>query len=379
MKDNYLSITPVENYKVPEMPVYGDENPALLKKLPSRWRKSAKVLASLGLIGTLALSGCASANGTVYPYPPARPYNSIVHNLGLAQGSYSGYSESNLLVRLHSGGGGGSVYVVHLTEQEAFGVIRERLESAGLVFGDTVPDYTVSNFFIRDRDELGLKLYDAEKGVAITHVSWLGPNTIWNPHVSQLAVWVADSFAQYESDIAIGVFYNPGRVVPHGHLLSRPSRRNVSAARPIIRRQLINQADVFIARLQSDGILERYSDIHVIINGVPVHFSEYPIIVNNHKMVPAHEIFELLGMEVYTYDEELSNEIFATKGDILINIWEFPSGLYELAINFVGPECYIPMFAHNDTVLVPLQFIANTVGADVEWNEETQTMTITTN
>jgi len=120
MENFELSVSPIENYETPDIPTFDDNNSALLRKLPSRWKKSAKIIAGLGLIGALALSGCGGGRNTtreLFPY-------GIVHNLSYTQGSYRGYSNANLLVRLHTGGMGSSFYMVHLTEQEAFGIIR---------------------------------------------------------------------------------------------------------------------------------------------------------------------------------------------------------------------------------------------------------------
>ena len=70
MNDFELSINPVETYKAPEIPMLGGDNQKLLKKLPSRWKKNAKVMACFGLIGTFALSGCT------YPFAQ-NPENNI--------------------------------------------------------------------------------------------------------------------------------------------------------------------------------------------------------------------------------------------------------------------------------------------------------------
>jgi len=352
MKDFELSVNPVETYEAPQIPILGDNNPALLKKLPSRWQKNVKVIAGLGLAGIFALSGCA--NELTEPHT-----SGIVHNLGLGQDSYNGYSEAELLVRLHSGGSLSSFYVVHLTEQEAFGIIRARLEAAGLNFDATPPEYTINSWL----GTFGLDLFDEKKGVAITQFVW----------VESLAAQVEEAFAEQTSDIIVGTFYNPGRSAGSGDAWrpQRPSDEELEELRPIFRRQLISQADVFIARLQSEGILERFSDIGITINETPVSFGEYPVIVNNHKMVPAIEIFKLLGMEVNLDDGSWA--ITATKDDITIRI-----GARRLWVNDGWADADIPVFTHNDRVLVPLQFVAETVGANVEWDEEARMFTVTT-
>jgi hypothetical protein len=44
--------------------------------------------------------------------------------------------------RIHGGGSGASVYVVHFTEAEMLGIIRRNLEAAGLNLSRVTPDYT---------------------------------------------------------------------------------------------------------------------------------------------------------------------------------------------------------------------------------------------
>jgi len=59
-KNQPIVIKPVKNYTAPQIPTLGDNNTAMLKKLPTRWQKNAKVVACAGIIGTLTLAGLAS-------------------------------------------------------------------------------------------------------------------------------------------------------------------------------------------------------------------------------------------------------------------------------------------------------------------------------
>jgi len=378
MKDFELCITPVENYKAPEIPKFGDNNSALLKKIPSRWQRNAKVIAGLGLIGIFALSGCGHTPEEFRP-------NGIEHNLWYTQGSYSGYSEADLLVRLHTGGRGVSFYMVHLTEQEALGIIRARLEAAGLVFDATPPGYTIdlANTLSRhDSGEVGLDLFDAEKGIGVAQVSWLGDRIAFMPHESEVAWWIEERFAEQVPNIIVRAFYDTGLRVGGGRLLEgrlqrRLLRREVRESRPILVRQLINQADIFIAHLQSEGILERFPDINVTINGTPFNTDDYPILINNQKMVPAIELFEALGMRAVRDRNQWRTAIIGVKDDAEL-IWVSPSGGIMVTRN--GNREWLddtpPVIVRNDTILVPLQFVADLVGATIEWDEDTRTIII---
>ena len=125
MKDFELSISPVETYKAPQLPKKGSDNSALLKKLPSRWQKSAKVLACVGIVGTLALSatGCLHFGGAgVPPIYIAHPTEQEVYGNITDQEVYNNiYTQTD--ARPHWGGGPVAMpnYVVYPTEQEILG------------------------------------------------------------------------------------------------------------------------------------------------------------------------------------------------------------------------------------------------------------------
>ncbi|MCL2377004.1 MAG: copper amine oxidase N-terminal domain-containing protein [Defluviitaleaceae bacterium] len=371
MNDFELQISPVTDYKAPEIPMFGDNNSDILKKLPSRWQKNAKVIASLGLVGIFALSGCDGRDNINWRQ------NNIEYNLGYAQGIYNGYSESELLVRLHTGGGGGSGYIVHLTEQEAFGIIRARLGTAGLVFGSIPPGYTVR--------ERGLDLYDARKGVGITFVGWVGENRAWRMNEREIAWRFSEDFEERTNNIIVGAFYDGGRGLGWGQGPT-PSLAEAEAERSALNRQLINQADVFIARLQSEGILEPFPDVRITIDGRAFHSGAIPIIVNNHKMVPAVEFFEMLGMEIVRQENRSERggfDITARKDNVMI--WATVRPRWT-SLEIAGgrddfdrwADSDIPVFVLNDEMLVPLRYVAEAIGADVEWDEETRTFTVTT-
>jgi len=387
-----LCIGPIENYVTPEFPTFENDNSALLKKLPFRWQKCAKALAGLGFIGALALSGCGSGRNAasardIFPY-------GIVHNLSYTQGSYRGYSEDNMLIRLHTGGMGSSFYMVHLTEQEVFGIIRARLEAAGLNFDALPPPgvvladmyegeyfYYPALFVSRRADSLDFDLFDEERNVAIKHISWIGTGRSFGQTEQQIASMVERILTKHASDINIGTFYSTGRVVSGISSRSSVSYQRIAASRPILVRQLINQADIFIAQLQSEGILERFPDISVIINDAPFDHGEHPILINNQNMVPALELFKALGMDVEIDERTYSHSITGTKNnrEIWVSTWGGININRNVNRNRFGdwPED-IPVMLHNDIILAPLQFVADFIGASIDWNEDERVIRIQT-
>jgi len=420
MKDFDLSISPIDAYEIPDVPVFGENNSDLLKKMPGRWQKNAKIIAGLGLVGAFALSGCVNAVsesllsdveknlGYVQSniIREVRP-NNVEHDFNYTQGgygSYNSYSEADLLVRIHTGGGGGSAYMVHLTEQEAFGIIQVRLEAAGLVFdamppsgvifppiqvGDTI--YGEADWHLREVvGSVDLDLFDAQKGVGVAHVNWLGASQAFMPSERELAGRIGEAFAEQLGNIMVGVFYNPGRSVGSGGewsdegmwILAHPLDEEVEALRPLLVRQLINQADEFIARLQLEGVLEQFPSIDVVINDTAFAFGESPIIINNYLMVPAIELFEALEMRI---SEDANEFRIVTSGSesgitvhVSVGLQSFNTGSNISVTRYGNREWLsdIPAMMYNDTILIPLQFVAETIGATVDWNEDTRAIII---
>ena len=320
MKDFELSITPVEAYNAPEIPMLMSDNSALLKKLPSRWQKNVKVIACIGVIGSFTLTGCMP-----------------------------------LFSRLHGGGGLPTpIYVVHFTEQEALGIIRARLEEAGLDFNFEPPKYTIDWdwYWGEGEDELALDLIDEQKNVAVIYRVNHGPPR------RNFDMQIEEAFRVQIDNITVGVFLDRGS----------------TGSDTDHRQQLNSQADVFVAFLQSEGILERQQEINVLINGEPIEFDIFPVILNNQVMVPSPAIFEALGMEVE--GDYSRGAVSATKDSLSI---EISPGLRSMRVNGRWVNIDTPTVMRGNRILVPLQPIAEAVGASMEWDEDMTTIRINTN
>jgi len=231
-----LCITPAQSYAVPKIPTLKDAktNPAMLKRLPSRWKRNAAVVACVGVMGMTALTGCANV------------FSRFDDN-GVRTVTRSGM-ELNIITH-HGGAVGSPFYVISLTEQEAFGIIRQQLEIAGLNFGAIPPEYTVN---VWEWVDVGLDLFDEEKNVAVANVSWADSHIRFAPSGSWFAEEASEEFAQKTGDIVVGVFYNPGEDIGW----SRPSAREQREAIPLLKENLTEQVQAFIALLQEQGILE---------------------------------------------------------------------------------------------------------------------------
>jgi len=226
-----MDIKPVENYSAPKIPTLTEvsNQPAPLKKLPHRWKKHAMVVAGVGILKLSALFGCYISN-----------------------------CDSSLDLRIHHGGAGFASYVVHLTEQEAFDMIRTRLEAAGLTFDAEPPAYIVEHWL----DDIYLDLFDSERGVAVSHLSWEDSHRAFSARGRWFTKWATGEFAE-QTDLLVGVFYNPGDEVrgpgsPHrGPTPSRFAVNIIGAqVRPELEERLNQQIDDFIEQLRHLGIIE---------------------------------------------------------------------------------------------------------------------------
>lgn len=122
-----------------------------------------------------------------------------------------------------------------------------------------------------------------------------------------------------------------------------------------------------------DNILSKisYSDISVLLNGNEINFETYPYIENGVTMVPIRAIFEALGAEVY-YDAE-TKTIMASKGNTVV---ELVTGSENALINGERKELSAPIINKNGSTMVPLRFVSEALGAQVNWDTETKTITI---
>ena len=115
-------------------------------------------------------------------------------------------------------------------------------------------------------------------------------------------------------------------------------------------------------------------NITVLLNGNVLSFDVSPQIINDRTMVPLRTIFEALGASV-DWDEE-TNIVTAKKDDITI-MFTIDSNIMYVngnAIMLDSPACVV-----NDRTLVPLRAISVAYEADVDWDEDTKTVLITSN
>jgi len=238
-------LNPVETYTPPQIPTLASK--PNLCELPKRWAKNAAVVACIGVLGASALFGTHAAAANERPTPQ------------YATSVLSERSEYAMEIRwFHGGGfGGGSFYVVHLSEQQMQDIVREELEAAGLRMNSPPPALTTQNRFanvftfglgIPEVPVVRINMFDMRRRVGVALVPW-GANNSW--FVPQTARRFARNPALALTEV--GVFYNPTIWSTRPYSELTPDYKQEIGAQQA--EHLRRQAQDFITTLQQRGRL----------------------------------------------------------------------------------------------------------------------------
>ena len=108
------------------------------------------------------------------------------------------------------------------------------------------------------------------------------------------------------------------------------------------------------------------------INGKTVANDVAPKIVNDRTMLPIRFIAEALGAKVDWIEESQTVKITAENIDISLVIGEDFA-----TVNGEKIDLDSPSFIENDRTYLPIRFVSEKLGADVSWDDATQTVSIT--
>ena len=127
--------------------------------------------------------------------------------------------------------------------------------------------------------------------------------------------------------------------------------------------------------IESDPMLGRpQAEIAVKLNGKWMEFDVNPVIMNDRTLVPFRAIFEALGCAV-SWDDENQTAI-GTRNGLKI---ELPIGKNVAYVSGNAKELDQPAVLINERTLVPLRFVSEALGANVNWVDETQSVIIRAN
>jgi hypothetical protein len=111
-------------------------------------------------------------------------------------------------------------------------------------------------------------------------------------------------------------------------------------------------------------------DVEVVVNGGQMQFNQPPVERDGRVFVPLRGVFERLGASV-VYDNGTIN---ATGNGRNVSL---QIGSTQATVNGQPQILDVAPFIVGSTTLVPLRFIAQALGASVDWNNDTSTVTIT--
>jgi len=114
--------------------------------------------------------------------------------------------------------------------------------------------------------------------------------------------------------------------------------------------------------------------IKVILDDVHMEFDVDPQMVNDRTMVPMRAIFEAFGAQVEWEDATKTITALTPDEDVIV----LRIGSRTIEVNGVSSEIDVAPFIVNSRTLVPAKFVAEAMGATVDWDGATRTVIIKT-
>lgn len=113
--------------------------------------------------------------------------------------------------------------------------------------------------------------------------------------------------------------------------------------------------------------------VRVYVNGEQVMFDQQPIVIGSRVLVPLRGIFEKMGATVVWIPD--ARTVRAQRGTTSV---ELRIGSTAALVNGATVTLDVPAQIVGGRTLVPLRFISESLGAQVDYNAGTRTVTITT-
>jgi len=122
------------------------------------------------------------------------------------------------------------------------------------------------------------------------------------------------------------------------------------------------------------GMTPAQQQISVVVNGRPVQFETIgPIEDRGRVLVPLRGVFEQMGAQVDW--DSYNQRVTAAKGGTTIKL---NIGSSYAMVNGNNIPLDVPAEIQNGSTMVPLRFISEAMGANVQWSAETSTVDIHT-
>jgi multidrug efflux pump subunit AcrA (membrane-fusion protein) len=129
----------------------------------------------------------------------------------------------------------------------------------------------------------------------------------------------------------------------------------------------------FGGELEVKPLTISFDKIKVIIDGELQKFEQPPVNKDGSILVPMRAIFERLGAVISWNDTERS--VTATRGSVTIYLRIDST---QPTVNGIVKPLEVPAQLVNSNTMVPVRFISESLGAEVSWDQATQTVYIKT-
>lgn len=125
----------------------------------------------------------------------------------------------------------------------------------------------------------------------------------------------------------------------------------------------------------STALADTTKKITVTVNGEDVKTDVAPVMENNRMLLPMRAIFETLGCNVSYREADGSRFVTAFHGDkqVMLEI-----GKNEITVDGETKPLDVAAKIEDNRTLVPVRAVSEAMNADVLWNDETNTVEITT-
>ncbi|MBQ2968489.1 MAG: glycoside hydrolase family 127 protein [Clostridia bacterium] len=213
----------------------------------------------------------------------------------------------------------------------------------------------------------GIRFYDIRVGDTKTFRT--------GNHGKQGYFWQSsDAFSCYGGEMPLSVIDASGNyarcaaIVITDDLSFNPSSAPEAVKKMIAERQY-KEGDLTYSAVTLEGRPD--SEIAINLNGQWMTFDVDPVLMNDRTMVPFRAIFEALGCTV-SWDDE--NQV--AKGQRNGVIIELPIGYTTAKVGDMSYTLDQPAVLKDSRTLVPLRFVSEALGAQVKWDDPTQTVSI---
>lgn len=118
------------------------------------------------------------------------------------------------------------------------------------------------------------------------------------------------------------------------------------------------------------------NDITITYNGTPLQFDAKAYYKDNRTMVPLRSVFEAVGATV-GWDNETQTAMIAKANGDTVDFIFLQIGQTDAYVNSEKMTLDVPAEISNGRTMIPLRFVIDNLGANVEWEKETDTVKIT--